>query len=249
MPIIIPSRRGGGVNAFDNQRVIVKPTLDSSSGRGIRFFHKSPDGRMLDEESGDELTQHLLESYYPEKNFIIQETFKQSAFMSQFNPTSVNTLRIQVYKSVQDNQAYVPNIVMRMGGKGALVDNAHAGGAFVGVEQNGKLQRFVCNQYGQKSPVFNDIDFAHSDFTVPNFDAIISFAKEVGWRLHHARLIALDVVLDEENRPKLIEYNIGGFGLWIFQFTTGPAFGPWTDEIIEYVKEHKKEATRVHVEF
>jgi hypothetical protein len=228
---------------------VIKPTLDSSSGTGVRFFKKSDNGQMYDEESGELLTKDLLDTSYPEKNFIVQETFKQSAFMSQFNPTSVNTLRIQVYRSVKDNQIHVPNIVMRIGGKGALVDNAHAGGAFIGIMQSGKLQNFVCNQYGQKSNTFNDLDFSKNEFVLPNFEEIVSFAKKVGQRIHHARLVALDVVLDESNNPKLLEYNIGGFSLWLFQFTTGTAFGEWTDEIIEYVKEHKNEASRVHVEF
>lgn len=56
-------------------------------------------------------------------------------------------------------------------------------------------------------------------------------------------------MLDESNEPVLIEYNIRAFSVWLFQFTNGSGFGKYTDEIIEYCIEHKREATRISVIF
>ena len=56
-------------------------------------------------------------------------------------------------------------------------------------------------------------------------------------------------MIDSSGMPRLIEYNVSVFSLWLFQFTTGSAFGSYTDEVIEYCVKHKKEASRIFVTF
>lgn len=228
--------------------LVAKPSIDSASGKGVRFFHRSNEnGQFYDVKSGELLSFELLESSYPEQNYIVQERAEQSSFMSQFCHTSINTLRIQLYRSVTDNNIYIPNMILRIGREGALTDNAHGGGAFIGIDANGQFQDHLCDQYGNKYSVFNGINFSEKSFKLPNLEEIIEFAKSIGEKIHHSRLIALDIMIDKDDYPKLIEYNIDAFSLWLFQFTTGTAFGPWTDEIIKYVKDHKKEATRLYL--
>ena len=41
-------------------------------------------------------------------------------------------------------------------------------------------------------------------------------------------------MLDKDDSPVLLEYNIRAFSVWLFQFTNGAGFGEFTDEIIEY---------------
>lgn len=126
-------------------------------------------------------------------------------------------------------------MIIRIGQEGSLLDNAHAGGCFVGIDVNsGKLKNKVFNQFGVHFDTFNNIDFKNNTYVIPNFENVKKFAKMVGECISHHNLIALDVMLDEDNQPKLIEYNIDAFGLWLFQFTGNTAFGEFTDEIIEY---------------
>lgn len=42
-------------------------------------------------------------------------------------------------------------------------------------------------------------------------------------------------MIDQNNIPRIIEFNINSFSFWIAQMTGTPAFGKYTDEIIEYV--------------
>lgn len=65
------------------------------------------------------------------------------------------------------------------------------------------------------------------------------FAKEVADKVLHHRLLALDIMLDEQGNPKLIEVNVGGFSAWLFQYTNGSAFGQYTDEVISFLMEKK----------
>lgn len=47
-----------------------------------------------------------LEFYFG-RDFIIQECVEQSEYISQFNPSSVNTLRLSMYRSVKDNKCHI----------------------------------------------------------------------------------------------------------------------------------------------
>ena len=165
--------------------------------------------------------------------------------MNRLCKTSVNTLRMAVYRSVEIGKTEVINIIIMI----SLIDNAHAGGMFIGIYDNGKLGKYCCNQYGEKETVFNGVDFANEDLVVPDYNKVKDFACKVGNALRHQHLIALDVMLNEYGEPVLIEYNIRAFSVWLFQFTNGAGFGKYTDEIIEYCKAHKSEATRVNVMF
>ena len=228
--------------------LVIKKSIDSSSGRGIAFIQRNSDGGFVDSKSNEYFNEEYLKTYF-KQNYVVQSAMTQSSFMSQFCKTSVNTIRIAIYRSVVTNKPDVINAIIRIGRDGSLVDNAHAGGMFIGVDNNGILGKYCCNQYGEKTPVFNGIDFANNEFQIPNYDKIKAFAEMVAKALPHQRLLALDVMLDENNNPVLLEYNIRAFSVWLFQFTNGSGFGKYTDEIIDYCKEHKKEATRVSVTF
>lgn len=136
---------------------------------------------------------------------------------------------------------------MRIGGKGSFVDNAHAGGVFIGVSQDGTLGKFAADQYGNRYPSFNGCDFEHDTYRIPNFDQVLDFARTVGNHVIHHRLIAQDIALTATGKPQLVEFNATAFSSWLFQFTIAPAYGNFTDEIIDYCKEHKKEIRRVRV--
>ena len=54
------------------------------------------------------------------------------------------------------------------------------------------------------------------------------FSKNIAQQIPHHRLIALDIALDSNNNPRLIEYNIGAFSYWLFQFVEQPALKGYT---------------------
>lgn len=126
---------------------------------------------------------------------------------------------------------------MRIGEKGSVVDNAHAGGCYVGINQDGTFCHEVLDQYGRKRTAFNGVDF-FVDFKYPNWEKVLDFGKSIGKYVPHHRLLALDIVLDKDSNPHLIEFNCMYYSSWLFQYTTGPAFGPFTQEILEYCKEN-----------
>ena len=229
-------------------RLVAKPTFASSSGKSVYFFVRQNGGNFAEAKTKRLLTVDLLKELLGE-NFIVQQYLEQSSFMAQFCPTSVNTIRIATYRSVVTNEVHVLNSIMRIGHNGEYVDNAHAGGCFIGVFQDGRLGKYLCNQYGEKFSSFNGLDFQTSDFQIPNIERVWDFSRKVARSVPHLRLLQLDVAIDKEGNPRLIEFNIRAFSPWLYQFTTGPAFGRFTKEIIEYCVLHRKEATRINVSF
>lgn len=216
------------------KRVIIKPAVSGMSGIGVRVFACDNDG-WWDVKGGEGLTCGFLLRYYGD-NFIMQECLEQSEYISQFNPTSVNTLRISLYCSVKTDEYVVTNSIMRIGGKDSVVDNAHAGGCYVGIRPDGTLCNRVLDQWGGGKTTFNGVDFKQ-EYCIPNFDEVVRFAQSVGRCVPHHRLLALDIMIDKEGKPRLIEFNVKAYSMWLFQFTTGAAFGAYTDEILDYCRE------------
>lgn len=212
-------------------KLILKPSLECS-GQGVQLLTKK--NEMYFTRTGELVSEeYLLKNYH--RNYLIQECIEQSNYMAQFNPTSINTIRIFTYRDTQ-GEVHAMRSILRIGGRGSNVDNAHSGGMFCGIDQNGYLGLYCCSWLGDITEVFNDIDFKNSNFLIPNFNKVKEFSVDIAKHIPHHDLVALDIALDKNNVPKLVEINIGGFSAWLFQFTVGPVFGSFTNEIINRCK-------------
>ncbi|WP_165156823.1 sugar-transfer associated ATP-grasp domain-containing protein [Parabacteroides sp. ZJ-118] len=229
--------------------LFIKPATDSSSGHGVLKFSRNEKDTLICKDANQLFNVNFLNEYSKSNsNFIVQEALSQSEYIAQFNPSSINTLRVATYKSVVDNRTHVCAIILRIGKQGASVDNAHAGGLFIGVGLDGTIGKYACDQYGNKYDTFNGIDFKNENYRIPDFEKVISFAEKVGDSILHHRLVAQDICLQADGEPCLVEFNIRAFAPWLFQFTSGTAFGKYTDEIIDYCAKHKDEVRKVFVE-
>ena len=229
-------------------RIVIKPSVDSSSGNSIVFGVKAKDQNIFYTKEGQIVDYNYLLNIY-RKNYVVQRAVNQNSFMAQFCCSSINTIRMLVYRSVVDNQPHVLNAFMRIGKEGSLVDNIHAGGTFLGINSNGQLCDFCIGTNSNKMSKFNGIDFSTQRFVIPNYENLKDFACKVSESMPHMHLFSLDVMINENNEPLLIEYNLQGFGVRGYQFTSGPALGEFTDEIINYCREHRDMATRVFISF
>lgn len=229
--------------------IFVKPTVDTSSGEQVVGFRRRSDGILHSLTDGVAFDKKWLHDYMIDNSdFIIQRGLTQHSAISKFNPTSINTIRIATYRSVADNKPHFLNAILRIGNKGSFVDNAHSGGMFIGINKNGILGKYACDQFGNRYDSFNGINFNTETHIIPDFDTIIDFSEKVASDIIHARLVAQDICLEADGSPKLVEFNIRAFSPWLFQYTVGPAFGDYTDEIIEYCVAHKKDISKVIVE-
>ena len=170
-------------------------------------------------------------------DWVLQSAVEQHASLNHLCSSCVNTIRINTYRSIKDEQVYILSAAIRIGHEGSVVDNLHAGGGFVGVDvMTGELGHEVLDQYGSRTTLLNVIGYSNEHFSIPNWEKVVDFAKDVAHRNPHCRLIALDVAIQADGKPILIEWNVTpySFSYWIPMMTGVTPFGDKTEEIIEY---------------
>lgn len=223
-------------------KFIFKPSIDTSSGKNVMMFYYN--GNTFINNKGIIFSTEFLNTY---KDFVIQELIEQHKSLAFLNPSSVNTLRICTYKSIEDENINVTGALIRIGRKGEIVDNAHAGGVFVGINLNtGELYNKAFDQYGNTYNEWNDINF-NNKITIPYWNDVKDFCKIIASYNKHCRLLALDITIDKDGNPKLIEVNISGFSFWLFNFVGHDIFSGNTYSVINYCKQRLIDDGRISI--
>ena len=209
---------------------ILKPTVDTCSGKGVLMFKKQNERYVS--SKGILFSDEFLNEYGDD--YVIQEVIEQHPDLAKFNPTSVNTLRICTYRSVNDETVTVTGALIRIGKSGEVVDNAHAGGCFVGIDlESGNLLHYACDQYGNKYETWNGVSFSENHI-IPHWNKVKEFAEKIASYNKHSRLLALDLTVDKLGIPRVIEINIDGFAYWVFQFCGQDVFNGEVQSVIDY---------------
>lgn len=217
----------------DVDEVVLKPTINSCSGLGVKKFTREGDVFLAVGNGKEILSKDYLLNYGGD--FCLQEAVKQHEVMRRLCRTAVNTMRLCVYRSPIDETPRVTASILRVGRDGSIVDNGHAGGKFTSINlKTGELGKYVIDQYGNKSESWNGINYSKETFRIPHWEKVVAFAEMVGQKIIHHRMLALDIALTKELEPILIEYNIDQFSYWLFQYSGQTVFGGYTDEVIDY---------------
>ena len=202
------------------RRVIVKPN-GSSGGHNITTY-------------GSHSTREELAAWFKKPNmgaFVAQEMIGQSAFTAQFNPSSVNTIRMTTL--LFQGRFYPLATLLRVGVSGSEVDNFCSGGALLGID----VETGVCNDWALTNDLrhvdsVNGVELKAQRLTVPNFEAIKRSVEKMHCKCPYIQMISWDIALDENDEPVLIECNFGGM-IQMHEATTGPLFGKLTDEVLD----------------
>ena len=212
-------------------QVVLKPASGYGSGQGIKFA----DFRNMVDHSSNKSVQEILKSMVT-KEYIVQELVHQHETLSDLNRTSVNTIRIMTY--IYNNQVFHTPIVIRFGCGTSRVDNIHAGGLAIAVNEQGSLgntayklgyadecERFVTNPVTGKT---------FSEMKIPFMKNVIQAAYRLHGRTPHIGIVGWDFSLNEEGKPILIEANFHGTGVWLPQICHGESlFRTNTENIIK----------------
>lgn len=206
---------------------IMKPSNGSSSGHGIT---------IIDHLSASDASCLLEQSQF---DFIIQERIDQHPVFAAFNPSSVNTIRLTTYYC-EERICHMP-ICFRIGRSGSAVDNIHAGGLVIGVQDDGSLLPKAYELgYGDKNKSFTahpDSGVVFSEMQLPGISEMIQAAYLLHGRYPHIGVISWDFTLDAQGKPVLIEANIVGQSIWICQMIHGKgALGDNTKAILKLLK-------------
>lgn len=197
--------------------VIMKPNTGTYGGNGVLKLNN---------------VEELYENIKGKKNFIVQEFIEQHSFFQKFNVHGINSIRVNVYRSIQDNQLNVLNAALRMGVGGSL-DNETAGGIVVHINRNGKLCGVARDKFAKKYYQHPDseIDF---NSEIPFYNELIQTTLTLASCVPFLRLMSFDMCLDKNNKWRAIEVNSAGQTIRFAQYAGEPFFREFTDEVIEY---------------
>lgn len=195
--------------------MVIKPNKDSYGGANIYFVNSKDEIKSI-------INQH--------SDLVIQEKIKQSELISHFNPDSINTIRVCLYKDEKD-MVHVLNSSIRMGVDGGL-DNETAGGIVCNIKPTGLLNTYAVDKYALKYFKHPNSGFVFENKEFPLYDNLQATSKEVAQKIIGARLISLDMALDSNNNWRCIEVNLFGQTIRFAQYAGEPFFGDLTEEII-----------------
>lgn len=212
---------------LDEKNIIVKPSINSGGGRGICVFEETTP------------VSEVMEYIDSLSDVIVQEIVPQHEIMAALNPTSLNTIRIITF--IADNTVRILSSIVRMGGKGELVDNASSGGLFCGIREDGSLKETAYNLHQGKYCIHPDSGVVFKDFVIPNFNQCLDIVRDLAPRfVCFSRLISWDMAIRSDGAPMLIESNMTYGGCNIPQIANGPLFGDYTQEVIKEVFSHRR---------
>jgi len=206
----------------DAGRLLVKPSVGSGQGHGVRFFDSDGMGRS-DAEA-------LFRQYG--KNFIVQKKLSQHAGLASLNPRSLNTIRIMSFYF--RGEVRLLSHILRVGGGQNEMDNVSQGGFQITICPDGSLEPLGITR---RDGVWKHADRTDSGtlfegVTVPSFDRACAAVRSCAEKMPHFGIIGWDIAIDPEGEPVLIEFNvIPGQN----QGTCGPTFGALTEEVLEEV--------------
>lgn len=197
--------------------IIIKPSIDSGEGRLIEFIDGKRKNVYVIKECFDKIGA----------NFIVQEVIKQNEMLSEFNSSSLNTIRVISF--LFDNKVHILSAIFRVGAKGERVDNVGAGGFACPIKEDGTLSDRAVNRNAKWVEETKD-GVTFKGKKLPAYDEIIDMIKEKHKHLAHFKLIGWDFSVDQDGNPIFIEFNTCPGAN---QITCGPTFGEITDSVLE----------------
>lgn len=218
---------------YDRGEAFVKPSVDSDSGQGCFKAAFEKDTDALSGRKTEELLSSLGE------NFVIQKCLQCHSSIQKLYPGSVNTFRVISYRW-GDRLCHIP-AVMRIGRGGSQVDNAHAGGMFLAVEDDGSLGRRAFTEFKTEFTAHPDMGTVFADCRIEGFGKVLKAVERMCRVAPQMGCVNWDLTLDREGEPVLIEANVRGGSVWLSEMAHGHGpFGDKTEEILRWLRLMKK---------
>ena len=213
--------------------IFAKPSVESSSGRRCVVLNMKNGKDVISGQSSAQLLTELG------TNFVIQERLVCHESIAKIYPHSVNTFRIITYRW-KDEICHMP-IILRIGNGGKNVDNAHAGGIFIAINDDGTLHETAFTEFNKRYISHPDTQVKFAGYIIPNVDTLITAAKYMHMLLPSLGVVNWDFTIDTNGRPVLIEANLHSGSIWLAQIAHGKGvFGQKTEEVLHWIALMKK---------
>jgi hypothetical protein len=208
--------------------------VDSGAGHDIFVFKKK---EMLINDGKYDLNLEFLEKY--KKDFVIQEFVTQHPFFSQFNPSSNNTIKVFIYRSIRDDAVNILHSTLWVGAKGHFLDHDHWGGFGLSINKQNKIDKLAIDAYGNKHEHINNIKLDSLN-EIPGMEQIRKLGKKMASNIYYGRILAVDFTVNSNGQPLMLEVNCRGNAIHQYQMHNGGLFKEFTKEILDYCNNNPK---------
>lgn len=204
--------------------LIIKPNKDSFGGANIYSVSN---------------INEILKVLGNHSNLVVQEKIQQSELINKFNPDSINSTRVCLYKD-SNGVFHVINTSLRIGVDGSL-DNVSAGGISCNISLLGVMNEYAVSKQGTKYYSHPNSGVVFKDYQFPLYSELLAISTNIASKILGAKLVSLDMALDSNNKWRCIEINLRGQTIRFSQYAGLPFFGKFTDEIKTLVQSKNKE--------
>ena len=198
------------------REVVVKVSVNSSSGRGVRLL-------SLKGET-DAYSGKTIHAIFDElgNDLVVQERIIPHPVLAKLYPHSINTFRVMTYR-IGDDIRIAP-IILRFGQGGSVVDNAHAGGMFIAVGDDGSLGAEAFTEDGKRCRRHPDTGVVFEKCSIPFVPALRRTALELHGVIPTIDVASWDLTVDREGKVVLVEINLRSQAIWMAQMAHGRSF-------------------------
>ena len=196
---------------IERNPVFFAKAVRQSGGEGIRKI----------DSSGEQINELCKE--FREHGNILEGVIPQHHLMSEFNPDSVNTIRICTLADA-DDEVHIMGAAVRFGRKGKDIDNYHQGGMCALVDKDsGTIISDAIDRSGTLHSMHPDSQKAFKGFRIPCWEEMKSLTKELAvFCMDKDRFIGWDLAVTSDGAIELVEGNSrSGFDILQAQDMTG----------------------------
>lgn len=192
---------------FHREQLLIKtgddlPAFLAFCKRHSRFFCK-PFARALGRgtsivEIGDSDPKKIFDELVSTGTYILEELIEQCPEMSQFNPSSVNTIRTALVNTSSGVEVLFAEI--RCGRAGSIVDNGGQGGILIPCDiETGRLCKYGYDGLGRKYTCHPDSKVVFENFQVPRWNEVVTLSKELMVKIPGLKYVGWDLSLTKES--------------------------------------------------
>jgi hypothetical protein len=190
-------------SGIDIHELVAKPT-NLCGGRGVRLLVSNNETEC----------RHTLESLLhhqgkQQTDWIIEQRIVQDERLAQWNPDSVNTIRINTFHRNGTIRHFTSFI--RTGRKGSFVDNGAQGGLFASIDDTtGVIFTDGYDEHGQRHPIHPDSHVPFKGQPIPRWDELMKLSVDMAKNLPSMVYIGWDFALTPDGWEP-VEANRGEF--------------------------------------
>ena len=133
---------------------------------------------MVDVSTEEKLNRAYQAMIDTKSDWVVEEVIQQDQVMSQWNPSSVNTIRIPAFLTKKGFFILPPSF--RTGLKGNVVDNAGAGGILANIDvASGEIYTDGVDERGHTFVSHPDSGMVFKGWKVPRWNELMSLVEEI----------------------------------------------------------------------